>query len=630
MSNEGFSQNSTQKPQASAAASAGSSQSNYSDRNVDPIVNVGAGISGLKSMTKTGNLAGFSNDSLDKVYKAAEAVLKSSGTDQIDGSISIVKLNHRQQGEGYLSSILMVMVKDTLRATHALILEGTDRLEPIRIRNGNDVTSIPRPAGDVYCKETEDHYRDVSLQAVIQTAGKENTVGKVFVAAGGTLIPTELTALTADELISSPIFNDLIYKAKNALIVNVDLKADNAIILPLEAMCNKDNSLVYEAIVENRPSIAKVDACGLPVRCDIEVTVEAREKTARNQDRIQNETVAVSKASIAVELEYLGEDAMRRVLGAHERDNVTQRYLPRFILTSSSTDFQFDSVQTDMLALYSATLVAGDNRWYGAFNPTYSDKKDLNAIGAVGYECTHLEATDGRPAFLNPKSTDDLVDLIENTVADYSSFSIDVDMTAPDGWISAAYLAEAQGVRGAHNYILSELNKVTNNRFAEDFKGGTMFVDDNVVVPRGYVITPDGNIDLRSIGTLGILNLVGEESISTVEEYCSLFVANGEDPLVRVNRAIEQIKNIFGPNNVVVKGYWRRITATAEFIDALTRSIFNTGYDPVAAESPFVRYVSRRERSSVHDTARRASGSFGSNRNYGNSNSRRGYNMYNR
>ena len=102
MSNEGFSQNSTQKPQASAAASAGSSQSNYSDRNVDPIVNVGAGISGLKSMTKTGNLAGFSNDSLDKVYKAAEAVLKSSGTDQIDGSISIVKLNHRQQGEGYL------------------------------------------------------------------------------------------------------------------------------------------------------------------------------------------------------------------------------------------------------------------------------------------------------------------------------------------------------------------------------------------------------------------------------------------------------------------------------------------------------------------------------------------------
>lgn len=628
MSDNGFSANKSQSQAVQSSAGNSNTSRNDDARSTDSQNRSTVGIAGLKSITKTGNIAGFSSDALDKMYAATEKVLKASGSDQIKGTILITKLNHRQQQAGFLSSILLTLVHGGARATHPLIIEGTDRLEPIRVRghNRDETVSIPRPAGDVYCLETEKHYDAVSAQSA-KLAGFAEKLD--FVAAGGTLVPVELSALKEEELIASPAFNDLINRAKNALIVNIDIATDNEICLPIASICDRDSGLVYEAIIENRPSIAKVDATNLPIRSDIDVIIEAREKANRNEDRLQNETVVVAKTSIAVELEFMNEDSMRRLTNAHDRDEVNERYLSRFIITDSSTEFQFSNVQTAALSLYNAMLIAGDNRWYGAFQDKYTGGKDLNAIGAVGYECTHLEQTGGQPVFLSPKKTEDLIDLIENVVAPFNSFSYDVDMTAPDGWITAAMLAEAQGTTSAANYLIAEHNKMTNGIFGDILKEAPMFIDDNVVIPRGYINTPEGQIDIRCIGTLGILNLVGEESILDVEEYCSNFVDNGEDPLVRANRAIEKLKGIFGVANVHVKGYWRRITATTEYLNALHGSISKCGYDPVAPDSPFKRYESRRERSSVFNTARRSGSSFSSNRANGSSRVRNRYNMYN-
>lgn len=604
---------------ASAASGAAQTGTQSNARTQRTATSSARGVAGLKSLLNTNNHAGTSSENLDKIFRAAERVLKNTGSDAIDGDLSIIKFDHRQIG-GYLSAVLFTLKRKEKVACHALIIEGSDVLNPTQYNVGADRFRIETPAGQVFGEDSK-------LYGKVVTA---NMTGVSFINAGATVLPVEACKGLEDELVNSSVFSTLIFQAKNAVIVNLARELDDTSMeFNIAKLIDAVDGVNLEIDIDFRPTMV-TDAVGLPLRSDVSITVSAVDQNQNSQTALRDDRLDLVTTHAMIELDYISEEDLKDNFGLPQSAELTQRYLPRLIISANkSAGLTIENHQTFFLGLYNLTKLASDNRYLGGFLPQFETKTrigneeiDIREFGAVGYECTHLEETGGSPAMIQwhdgqGSIAANLAEFANDVIySEGISFSVDVDSTAPNGWITDAYLAEAQGNTRAHEVISEQLNILTDGVFGaldeqyrRDHGQYNYFIDEQVLIPRGEVYTNGSSaLDTRTLGNLAALNYWGPDgNIDQLIEYSRLFTNNEESQLYRLDRMTEILKNIYGANNVVVKGWWSRISVNAITLELLERALEECGYNPVTATpSQFTRVSNRRTSRSIGNTVYKA------------------------
>ena len=445
-------------------------------------------------------------------------------------------------------------------AVYTLLVEDSGpRLSPQTINLGGKNVEIDTVAGDVF----NGYLWGIIVDHINGVFGKDMEV----MDGGAMVLPSELDP-EDDEHIRRVLFN-----------------ATSAVVTVMESELNVDPQGIFSVSWINNPGdslVARLDynpsqpesATGEPIRSDLRVTLQGSVSSAQPVTGFE-QVRDISTVDGFVDLVYTPPQSRQQP----GQPAPTQHYHPRFVITRADSQVDAVTMELQLLALSTTTLLSRNLAWAGVFRPRHGVKGvDTRDIGAIGFE---VPFAGDKPKRIDTKANDfdinKLYQLVSMAVNDSLMYSMDVEEVGELSWIHQAFIAAANGNQDANQLILDSANNLTEGWFAQIFQGGGVAVDDQVRVHTGYYIDEDGRQrDLREIDYLAMLNMVGESSPELVAKWGETF-DNVNIPLeVRLEERANILKGILG-QSMHVKGYARRITFNPAFLMALNEASAKAG-----------------------------------------------------
>jgi hypothetical protein len=593
-----------------AAQSATQHHTNHVNPNVNDVIkqtlgnNNLSGMAMLTSLLQTGNQRNTGNEIARRFHDVVAEVMKSQtmSLNDKDLALKVSFFNHAANGAS-LSSVLLLLEseKNNVRFGYQMIIEGSDNLKPIELQQqGRPNINLARPAGDVY---------DEATINIIKTLFNDKFS---YVDAGAVVIPVELSGQEKDILVKSEDLRNVIFTSVNALLVRYNMAYAGSSKTVTAALLASLTGTKLVAEMDTNP-FPKVNAVGLPVRTDVNVSVTVVSTAAAAANAKREDSIKLVSGSGYLDLSYYDEQAIkeRRMQAMngqgmgyqhlYQQMQVTQRYVAKFILTGLESGLPIETPETMLMTLASVTALSDNNSWMALFGARYGEHHklqmggracDTRDLGAVGYECTHLPDCAGQPTYLDLRgdniagNSNNLSKLILDVMEPSLVYQIDVSETAPEGWLTSVLLAAAKGNPNANNAIIQACRRLTTSNdgvvhFDAFYKGNEFVVEDaGQLIPMGYFETDTGERkDLRTLDYLAMLNIAGSKGdLMSVEEFSRLQDDVQVNSYERLDRHIQTLTNIWG-GSVKVKGHAHRITLKANWLMALRLALKACGFN---------------------------------------------------
>ncbi len=447
-------------------------------------------------------------------------------------------------------------------AVYTLLVEGsTGRLNTRTINMGGQQVEIDTVAGDVFV--TNDFMWNKVQETVQAAYGRRMLV----MDAGTMVLPTELDP-EDEEHLRRVLFNST--QACFTVMANqIGGKEE-----PFSVDWVNSSSDTLVARLDYNPGQAET-ATGEPVRSDVRITLQGT-LSGQNSQAGFEQVRELSSVDGYIDLVYAPPQQQ-----AFNQPPITQHYYPRFVITRADTEIDAVTMELQLLALSTTTLLSRNHAWAGVFRPRPVKGVDLRDIGAIGYEVNFTGDQNAKPEYIDTKSNDfdlnALYQFVSMAINDGLIYSMDVEEVGELSWIHQAFLAEANNNRDAHQMILDAANNLTMGHFGQIYQGGQICVDDNNRVHLGHYTDENGQRrDLRDIDYLALLNLAGKNDPNVVVEWGNTFDQTDVPMEIRLEKRAKILKAMLG-SSLVIKGYARRITFNPAFLEALNLACAKAG-----------------------------------------------------
>ena len=451
-------------------------------------------------------------------------------------------------------------------AVCALVVEASGpKPAPRYITIGNTPVEIEQTAGDTVNPEL---WEKLTLLL-------GNHFGKaVFHNAGAMVLPKTLSPEDEAHM------HEIVFSVGQALqaVIENDVTGEG---LPISVSMVDQGSNVSASIDYNPAEVE--NALGQPLRSNLSITTRASMNQGSNTS-LHEQQLDLTRVDGFIDLIYaVPQQPMAPInpyLPQHQQV-LTQRYLPRFVITRLDSQVDAQTLELSLLSLASATLVSRQMAWAGVFLPRFNvSGQDLRDIGAIGYEVNLTNDPSAQPEPIPTKSETfgrrELYQLLQATISDSVVYSLDVEETGPQAWINQTFIAAANGIQPAYQAIVDAANNLTDGRFGQIWQGEPIAQDDQNRIHQAYYLDSQGRrCDSRDLDYVAMLNLLGGKDMTKFHEWVATF----EDvnvPLEMRLHTRQRILQALVPDLQIV-GFYRRITFMANFIAALETSIQQAG-----------------------------------------------------
>lgn len=325
------------------------------------------------------------------------------------------------------------------------------------------------------------------------------------------------------------------------------------------------------------PTTTTLTSTGLPVRNDIVVDVSVTESQNQNQAQMNGFFPSARRACTAgayVDLVY--EDPSAN--GANGSvQHITQRYVPRVILTSVYSAFGAHSLELYWLGIAAVSVMMQRRRYAEVWFPRHGHVpgQELRDITALGYDYAlglPQNATPQRIALQGQHITSQELSTLLNTMVFANPvFCMDVEDAGDNVWIKHVFSGDYTGDIAARGLIWDSLEAFSANNFSRSLSNSGrgwegLFLPNATRIHTGYYHHPETNTlrDIRDIDLLALLNLVGVGAAAVVRDWENSFVC--EDQILGLNKR-EQILRTYCPR-VTITGYATRYTMRPDVLEA--------------------------------------------------------------
>lgn len=309
------------------------------------------------------------------------------------------------------------------------------------------------------------------------------------------------------------------------------------------------------------------DSQGLPIRAAFKIDVNARDLSATSNDPTAQTSTQLSTLAGYVDLQYTGPMTVPGPNGTMLQ--TTQMYVPKLILTSTTTQHGRIFPELQLLSLACAAALVNRNSWMAALEPAYNDD-GVHSLAGMSHELG---------VAVDTTSTDwNLFNFLQTTThLDKLNFYIHVAEADDLTWLMAMFRDVAANVPGAYEYVVAKADTLTNGAFSNNFNGGAIVEQENDKVINGYWCDRNGNRrDLREIDQIAFANLVGAADEAKIFAFNDSFNPEKGDLPVRLATRLALLREVLG-GNLVFKGYSIPFRITPEFIQALYVSVQSAG-----------------------------------------------------
>lgn len=506
-----------------------------------------------------------SGEFVQKFEKSFKKLLGENIGDQFADSIRLLTLDNNNANVA-LSTLLLCYHEKSAGVEHvavySMIVEASSgQLQNRPINIGGQTVEVEVVPGDVYA--SEDYWKQIE-SLLFETYGRQLQIHD----ASAQVLYREIDPEDLDRL------RNILYNATSALYTVMDNALGGTEDPFTVAWIGDSDSLTARL---DFGSINATNSAGLPERSDVAITLQG--SLAGNQSQASFEQVRDLTAIYGyIDLAY--QPPAPPALG---QPPMTQSYYPRFVMTLADTQIDANTLELQLLALSTATLLSRNRAYIGAFKPRLAvSGVDLHDIGAIGYEVNLSGNPQAAPDRINTKEDSfgpqQLNQLIGATFHEGILYSMDVDEVGELSWIHQTFIAAANGVPTATQAIIDAANALTLNHFGQIFPANEAIAqDDQNRIHLGYFTDVQGDRhDIREIDYLAILNLAGRDHPGLIEEWENTFTQVNVPLEIRLEKRIKLIRG-FVSGKLEVKGFARRITFNPNFITALALAAERAG-----------------------------------------------------
>jgi hypothetical protein len=328
-------------------------------------------------------------------------------------------------------------------------------------------------------------------------------------------------------------------------------------------------------------------AAGLPVRNDFNVAMYGISGNQRSTSA--KKTIALTSVGGFLDLVYNPSNPQQAVLqnpyAPQPQMPDARTYTPRLVMTNVRTSLSTITMELQLLAISTATLMSHNDAWVNALRPSSDTSRvDMRDIGAVGLEVNFTNSPDHQFAKIDTKAStfddNELYALIGASIHPNLIYSLDVEEAGEMSWLQSILVAAAQGDNESIDFILRSADNLTNGCFSQCYKGGSPVESEVNRVQLGTYTDEDGVLrDIRDLDYLAVMNIVGERDPQVVECFANTYDRTEIDPALRLDDRANIIRRVLG-DTVKITGYANRITFNTEFLIALATAIHNAGLSP--------------------------------------------------
>lgn len=455
-----------------------------------------------------------------------------------------------------------------ITAVHTLIAEPQEMIAADHIYQvGQQQVEIPAVPGNIF---TDDLYKRIERR-VIELNGDCDVVD-----AYASVIPREMPY--ANENNTNHVLWLAVEAVYRTLINEVGAPHETFSVANPEYV--PKNFRMQSRIVVNSQDV--INAVGLPVRSDLQVIVNGGENAN------QNDPFGSGGREYTAVDGYINLMYNRPAPAGYGMPPVTQHYYPQFIMTNIESRFGPVTLELFLFALHSVSNIGKNWAWVAQFLPRMNGNNPLKLLDGIGIEVPQLTGDPSKPQMLNTMamSTDEIYRLVTTAVHPHLTISMDVEECGSISFLSTQLLAAAVNSPKAISALIRAADNLTNNHFSTIFKGGPILADDQNRIHLGYFLDDKRErIDIRHLDYLAVVNHVGADSINKVNEWEDTFYNYTVEMDVRLHRRTKLVKEILAEPRF--KGYARRVTFTADFINALNAAVIKAGCTIVPSTTAF-------------------------------------------
>lgn len=505
--------------------------------------------------------------------------------------ITVLPIDRSKETNLYLSSVAVCASfgKQSAVTYHILMLENSNEPLAPKIENFNgQQIQIDRLTSDVFNNEYQRTAHDVVSRSF---PGRElEPCSAQYIPRGFNLEDKNaLHQLAMNALI--PTTSALEAGMKGFVDVNL-------------AQYNRDAKLTVNVTFNEHD---RTDYAGLPVRDSVSVKVIASNNVKANPHEINtaDKQLTVSELGGFIDLMWAPTEVAQNMYSPVQVPQ--QKFAARFVMTNLENQLKM-TIPSQLLALVSAMSLREGTNWYPYFAPRAGalagGKKsvDLRDIGAINIEANIFNETahgqygtrvDTKAAsFTNME----LGKLVASAIRPGLVYSLDVSECGADTWYNEVFIAAAAGNTGAQQAVVDAANTLTGGHFARHFQAnaGAVFVNEDRI-HLGYYVNADGQKrDIREIDYLAVMNLLGDKDPGAGEAWSQTFL-NLNYPLAQRLDARRKMIQDLVRGEVQFTGFARRVTFTAEFLNALVAGCRDAGLELQIHSASFgVNYQSQR------------------------------------
>jgi len=445
-------------------------------------------------------------------------------------------------------------------AVHTLLLAGTieSALPPRTEQIGNRSVEVRVVPGDLY----DDWYWQEVQAKIADITG----VAAVYEASANVL-PADFNVENEEDV------RGVLVMATQALKTVVDrFTGDDGYEFSVDDM-EQNERLIGR--LDLNPGIVQ-DSVGLPIRSDQALHVTGASPNEGQKASGQAGLTDILTVDTFMNLYY----EPPRQAGRGEIQE-TYHYTAEAVATNIDVKIGMPTLSTMCLALNAMAYLGKQLNFAMAWRQRVAQTDPHRDLSAIGFDVPELTNRDGKPMripeFTSNVNNGAFLKIIETMIRPDILYSIDIPEVGPMAALSGVFEAAAYGNRAAEDEIIEACNQLTGGRFNDYFDGGKLVVARDERITLGYFVDSKGNrVDLRKLDYLMMLNIHGEQDMQTVMEFDDTWSKPEVDIAVRLARR-EELMFLTRPE-MVITGYARRWTFTAEFMAALDAAMDATGH----------------------------------------------------
>lgn len=475
------------------------------------------------------------------------------------------------------SCIIVAAVEDRDAYVYTLVLEDTIMGEladkEFQSSHGGRTHKIPQTAGDIYNSTALWDFLENHVARKLP-----NQVKNIHQVAGSS-VPRELSY---DEDNLSAV-RHILNRATNAL---VQYRANQQV----EGNRDEMNMASYAETTNfvqraNWTTDPLPDTAGLPVRRQVTISLTGQDRNSRhNENIVACAGTALSHLSGYISFYYEGIN--RNAVQNRYQAPDLHAFVPVFNITDTVMDNNIITPELQLLAISTSTMLFDNNLWYSIFRDNFSKKKNeinIEDLGGLGVDAHGLDKDNklvqGIKVDTSAKDWNH-AEFLDQYVYPNPTYMLHVPEAGDMTWVQAQ-LRDASVDPRAYQRLYESANLLTNNCFGRHFQQGTpMTVRYNDRVVLGYYTDKSGNRrDIRDIGYLEMMNLVGDTDPTMAIEYGDTFNQTRGPLEERLERRIEILRDYFN-DSLRITGYAVPTVLTGQFLKALNLGLAEAGLRP--------------------------------------------------